>query len=109
MGPRTGAAASTADGGAMDKLRRGQTGFDSREALPKCICARSRRPDHGSAGPQGRRAYPCPEPCPSCAPPYTCAMEMELLVSAQYWAYRLGAFVVLNVLDDPAWLALIFC
>jgi hypothetical protein len=33
----------------------------------------------------------------------------ELLAIFQYWALRLGAFVVLNVLDDPAWLALIFC
>jgi hypothetical protein len=33
----------------------------------------------------------------------------EFFASAQYWGYRLGAFVVLNVLDDPAWLALIFC
>jgi hypothetical protein len=33
----------------------------------------------------------------------------ELLASLHYWALRLGAFVVLNVLDDPAWLALIFC
>jgi hypothetical protein len=33
----------------------------------------------------------------------------ELFERAQYWAYRLGGFVVLNVLDDPAWLALIFC
>lgn len=24
-------------------------------------------------------------------------------------AYRVGGFVVLNVLDDPAWLALMFC
>jgi len=33
----------------------------------------------------------------------------ELFATAQFWAYRLGGFVVLNVLDDPAWLALIFC
>jgi len=31
------------------------------------------------------------------------------MFSAEYWAYRVGGFVVLNVLDDPAWLALIFC
>jgi hypothetical protein len=37
-------------------------------------------------------------------------METEqFLVNAQFWAWRLGAFVMLNVLDDPAWLALIFC
>jgi hypothetical protein len=33
----------------------------------------------------------------------------EFLVRAEFWAYRVGAFVILNVLDDPAWLALIFC
>jgi hypothetical protein len=33
----------------------------------------------------------------------------DFLEQAQWWTYRLGAFVVLNVLDDPAWLALIFC
>ena len=31
------------------------------------------------------------------------------MVNAEYWAYRLGVFFILNVLDDPAWLALIFC
>jgi len=25
------------------------------------------------------------------------------------WFYRVGGFVALNVLDDPAWLALMFC
>jgi hypothetical protein len=33
----------------------------------------------------------------------------EFIELAHFWAYRLGGFVVLNVLDDPAWLALIFC
>ena len=33
----------------------------------------------------------------------------ELLSTAEYWAYRLGAYVVLNLLDEPAWLALMFC
>ena len=27
----------------------------------------------------------------------------------QGWGYRLGGFVMLNVLDDPALLALMFC
>ena len=27
----------------------------------------------------------------------------------QEWVYRVGGFVVLNVLDDPAWLAQMFC
>jgi len=27
----------------------------------------------------------------------------------QPWVYRIGGLVVLNVLDDPAWLTLMFC
>ena len=27
----------------------------------------------------------------------------------QAWSYRVGAYVVFNLLDDPAWLALMFC
>ena len=27
----------------------------------------------------------------------------------EIWTYRIGVFVILNVLDDPAWLAMIFC
>jgi hypothetical protein len=34
---------------------------------------------------------------------------LELLELAHYWTYRLGGFVVLHLLDDPAWLALMFC
>ena len=42
--------------------------------------------------------------------PYTRAVDTFALFGlAQFWAYRLGAYVVLNVLDDPAWLAFIFC
>jgi hypothetical protein len=33
----------------------------------------------------------------------------EFIALARYWACRLGGFIVLNVLDDPAWLALMFC
>ena len=32
-----------------------------------------------------------------------------LLESTEYWFYRAGGFIALHVLDDPAWLALIFC
>jgi hypothetical protein len=32
-----------------------------------------------------------------------------LIAHAEYWSFRLGGFIVLNVLDDPAWLALMFC
>jgi hypothetical protein len=35
--------------------------------------------------------------------------QAELVVTLQLWAYRMGGYVVLNVLDDPAWLALMFC
>lgn len=31
------------------------------------------------------------------------------LFQAQYWSFRVGAFFLLNVMDDPAWLALVFC
>jgi hypothetical protein len=33
----------------------------------------------------------------------------DLLVSLHYWAYRVSNFMLMNVLDDPAWLALMFC
>jgi hypothetical protein len=32
-----------------------------------------------------------------------------LIDTLQIWFYRVGGFVVLNVVDDPAWLALMFC
>ena len=31
---------------------------------------------------------------------------MELL---QFWLYRIGAYLLINVMDDPAWLSLMFC
>jgi hypothetical protein len=33
----------------------------------------------------------------------------ELQASLEFWFYRVRAYVLLNVLDDPAWLALMFC
>ena len=33
----------------------------------------------------------------------------RLLFSAQLWFYQLGSYAILNLLDDPAWLALMFC
>ena len=33
----------------------------------------------------------------------------DLTTLAEFWVYRAGGFIVLNVLDDPAWLALMFC
>ena len=26
-----------------------------------------------------------------------------------FWFYRIGAYALLNLIDEPAWLALIFC
>lgn len=28
---------------------------------------------------------------------------------AELWFYRIGGYLLVNVLDDPAWLALMFC
>jgi hypothetical protein len=30
-------------------------------------------------------------------------------VRAQLWIYRVGGYLLINVVDDPAWLALMFC
>jgi len=27
----------------------------------------------------------------------------------ELWLYRIGAYLLINVIDDPAWLALMFC
>jgi hypothetical protein len=35
--------------------------------------------------------------------------SLELPASLEFWFYRVGAYLMVNVLDDPAWLALIFC
>jgi len=33
----------------------------------------------------------------------------DLLPTAEYWLYRTSSYLLANVMDDPAWLALIFC
>ena len=33
----------------------------------------------------------------------------EFHASLEFWFYRVGGYLLLNVLDDPAWLALMFC
>jgi hypothetical protein len=33
----------------------------------------------------------------------------DLFFTAQYWMYRTGSYLLTNVMDDPAWLALAFC
>lgn len=35
--------------------------------------------------------------------PFDAKDRMEL------WLYRIGAYLLVNVIDDPAWLALMFC
>jgi hypothetical protein len=35
--------------------------------------------------------------------------DSDWFLNLQIQAYRVGSYVVLHVLDDPAWLALIFC
>ncbi len=32
-----------------------------------------------------------------------------MVLHAQLWGYRVGGYLLLQVADDPAWLALIFC
>ena len=27
----------------------------------------------------------------------------------ELWLYRIGSYLLINVIDDPAWLALMFC
>ena len=31
------------------------------------------------------------------------------MLTLQFWLYRIGAYLLINVMDDPAWLALMFC
>jgi len=31
------------------------------------------------------------------------------LVSIQLWLYRIGGYLLVNFVDDPVWLALMFC
>ncbi len=33
----------------------------------------------------------------------------DLLDLVQYWGYRAASYLVINYLEDPAWLALAFC
>jgi len=35
--------------------------------------------------------------------------KLSWIVEVQYWAYRVGGYVMLNLMDDPAWLAMMFC
>ena len=49
-------------------------------------------------------------------PPALRALELflnagwpERLVLVQGWTYRVGVYGAIHLLDDPAWLALVFC
>ncbi|MDD2808170.1 hypothetical protein [Rhodoferax sp.] len=35
--------------------------------------------------------------------------SLKLPSRVEFWSYRVGAYLLLHVLDDPAWLALMFC
>ena len=39
----------------------------------------------------------------------TSALSFDLKDRAQLWIYRIGAYLLINVIDDAAWLALMFC
>ena len=53
---------------------------------------------------------PTGEPATS---PYMSLTLFDLLRAlkdhAEFWFYRIGGQLLINVLDDPAWLALMFC
>ena len=36
-------------------------------------------------------------------------MSWDMEVLAELWFYRVGGYLLTNFLDDPAWLALMFC
>lgn len=36
-------------------------------------------------------------------------LSFDLRDRAEFWLYRIGAYLLINVIDDPAWLALMFC
>ena len=34
---------------------------------------------------------------------------VELSPRLELWGYRISTFVLLNTIDDPAWMAMMFC
>jgi hypothetical protein len=36
-------------------------------------------------------------------------LSPDTLEYVEFWFYRIGGYLLQNVLDDPAWLALMFC
>jgi hypothetical protein len=35
--------------------------------------------------------------------------QSAAIARLQFWFYRIGGYLLLNVMDEPAWLALMFC
>lgn len=35
--------------------------------------------------------------------------QSDLVSHLLFWLYRLDAYLLVNVIEDPAWLALMFC
>jgi hypothetical protein len=33
----------------------------------------------------------------------------QTVLSGQFWVYRFSGYLLLNVIEDPVWLALVFC
>jgi hypothetical protein len=42
-------------------------------------------------------------------PPTLFDLSSVSSVRIQLWLYRIGGYLLINVMDDPAWLALMFC
>jgi len=36
-------------------------------------------------------------------------MPFDLPFSVHFWYFRIAGYLLVNVMEDPAWLALIFC
>lgn len=36
-------------------------------------------------------------------------LSFDMRDRVELWVYRIGGYLLINVLDDPAWLALMFC
>lgn len=36
-------------------------------------------------------------------------LSSDIKVRAELWFYRVGGYLLTNFVDDPAWLALMFC
>lgn len=41
--------------------------------------------------------------------PFMPSTSLDAQDLLEYWLYRIGAYLLINVIDDPAWLALMFC